>query len=449
MRSATQLRDDILAIWRAGVDRVRSDRLIAESVRVEGDNLFIGDEALDLRKVRRIVVVGAGKAGAGMAAGLERAIGEQVMQEKLLSGWVNVPDDCTAGSGRICLHGARPAGVNEPTPAGVAGAAEIRNLLVSADKQDVAIALISGGASALLPDPQEGVSLSDKLAITRALSAAGANIAELNTVRKPLSRLKGGGLARICNAGRLFGLIISDVPGDPLEIIASGPTVPDSATPNDALAVLKRFGIARELAPAAFDYLSSRQGKVSQPNLHCAVTNLIIGNNALAVDGAGEEAERRGYSFAMTSAPAPEGPAEDVGRHLAELALRMRDRPGPDCLISGGEPVVTLAPPERRGRGGRNQQLVLSALQSLTADGGESIAMVSGGTDGEDGPTDAAGAILTASVIAEARRLNLDTADYLARNDAYSFFQEVKGLLLTGPTHTNVCDLRVLAVSRR
>jgi hydroxypyruvate reductase len=448
-RSARQLRQDALAIWKAGVDRVRSDRLVEENVRVDGNLLTLGEESIDLGTVRRIVVVGAGKAGAGMATGLERALGERVMREKRVSGWVNVPDDCAGGASPIHLHGARPAGVNEPTAAGVAGALEIRRLLSEAERDDVVIALISGGGSALLPDPVEGVSLEDKLAITRLLSGAGANITELNAVRKQLSRLKGGGLARIRGAGRLFGLIISDVPGDPLAMIASGPTVPDSSTPAAARAILERFGVRRETAPAVFDYLNSRRAKASRRAPVCAVRNLIIGNNAMAVDGAGEEAERRGYSFAMTSATAPEGAAEDVGKHLATLALRMRDQPGPDCLISGGEPVVTLAPPGERGRGGRNQQLVLAATHSLLDDNGEGIAMVSGGTDGEDGPTDAAGAVLDARLIAEVKRLKLDPATYLVRNDAYSFFQSVNGLIKTGPTHTNVCDLRVITVSQR
>jgi glycerate-2-kinase len=176
------------------------------------------------------------------------------------------------------------------------------------------------------------------------------------------------------------------------------------------------------------------------------VTNLILGNNATAVDGAGVEAERLGYSHAMISATTSEGPAEDVGRHLASMALKMRDNPGPDCLISGGEPTVKLIDERRRGRGGRNQQLALAALNEL-ADS-EGICLLSGGTDGEDGPTDAAGAIVDAEVIRAAATASLDVNDYLARNDAYTFFQKCDGLWVTGPTQTNVCDLRVIVVER-
>ena len=180
----------------------------------------------------------------------------------------------------------------------------------------------------------------------------------------------------------------------------------------------------------------------------CQVTNLIIGNNATAVDAAGRAAERLGYSPALHSARRSEGQAEAVGRDLAEQALRMRSGPGPDCLVSGGEPVVKLIDARRRGLGGRNQQLALAAAERLWEDGATGLGLLSGGTDGEDGPTDAAGAIVDASVIAAARRLGLSPAACLARNDAYHFFDPLDALLRTGPTHTNVCDLRVVVVDR-
>ncbi len=189
-----------------------------------------------------------------------------------------------------------------------------------------------------------------------------------------------------------------------------------------------------------------QQSAAARPT--CRVTNLIIGNNATAVDAAGMEAERLGYAHAMRCADRSEGPAEEVGRHLAEIALSMRNRPDPNCLISGGEPVVTLVDESRRGLGGRNQQLVLAALQHLWDDGARGIALLSGGTDGEDGPTDAAGALIDEEVLAAARRCRLDPADYLARNDAYRFFLPLDALIKTGATHTNVCDVRVVAVHR-
>jgi glycerate 2-kinase len=299
-----------------------------------------------------------------------------------------------------------------------------------------------------MPAPVEGITLEDKLQVTRYLSAAGANIEQLNTVRKQLSRIKGGGLARACRAGWLISLIISDVLGDPLDVIASGPTVEDTSTPGAALEVLDHFA-ARSggISPRVFEYLEQKQ-QTRPPRPTCKVTNLVIGNNATAVYAASLEAERLGYSYVVQNPRRSEGPAEEVGRHLAEIALGVRDHPGPLCLISGGEPVVTLVDESRRGLGGRNQQLVLAALEHLADDGAAGIVLLSGGTDGEDGPTDAAGAILDAAILAAAREQDLDPADYLARNDAYHFFQPLDALIQTGPTHTNVCDVRVILVDR-
>ncbi len=459
LRSSADLRADALAIWHAGLAAVRSDRLVRDNVRIDNNCLLIGDDVLrlPLSSIHRIAVVGAGKAGAGMAAGLQQALGPQILADKQVHGWLNVPADCVSsdlgpgtldlGPSRIHLHPARPAGINEPTPAGVFGAEKVLDIVSSLGPSDLCFCLISGGGSALLPAPVEGVSLAEKLAVTRHLSAAGANIEELNTVRKQLSRIKGGGLARACRAGRLITLIISDVLGDPLDVIASGPTVPNSTTATDALAVLVRYDCATPNLRHLFQHSALRT-----PHSPLApTTNLIIGNNALAVDSAGIEAERRGYSHAMSASTTLEGPAEDIGRHLAHMAIQMQSESGPDCLITGGEPTVKLAPPEIRGRGGRNQQLVLAALVeflALAPSPSSSFALLSAGTDGEDGPTDAAGAILDSQTIARMRELNLDPADYLRRNDAYTFFQATNSLLQTGPTHTNVCDLRVLTVNR-
>jgi len=197
-----------------------------------------------------------------------------------------------------------------------------------------------------------------------------------------------------------------------------------------------------------FDYLEQK-GRQPDAQRACQVTNQIIGGNPTAVDAAGAAAERLGYRPAIAAATESEGLAEDVGRELAQKALRMRSARGPDCLVSGGEPVVRLIEPARRGLGGRNQQLVLAALQTLRAAGGaERIALLSGGTDGEDGPTDAAGAVLDAGLLAAAEAHRLDPADYLRRNDAYRFFEPLGGLIVTGPTHTNVCDLRVVVVDQ-
>jgi len=448
-RASQHLRSDALAIWRAGVAAADSARLVAQHVRVDGATLHIADEALALPRLRRIVVVGAGKAGAGMAAGLEAALGRSVLSTKHVTGWVNVPADCVRPLPHITLHAARPAGVNEPTAAGIAGCAQILQLVEQLTADDLCVCLLSGGGSALLPAPAPGITLQDKLAVIQHLSSAGANIQQLNTVRKHLSRIKGGRLARACRAGHLVTLIISDVLGDPLDVIASGPTVPDTTTAREALAILDQFHArAAGISKAVFDCLQTQvaQAGTAEPQAGCHVTNHVIGNNAVAVDAAGQEAERRGYSHAMLAA-----------RQLAEMARTMQRTPGPDCLITGGEPTVTLAPPAVRGLGGRNQQLVLAALQDLVAAAPhcpgtsplDGLLILSGGTDGEDGPTDAAGALADAPLASAAVEQGLDLQHYLARNDAYHFFEPLGGLIKTGPTHTNVCDVRVVLVNQQ
>ena len=451
----SQLRRDARAIWQCAVEAVDSERLVRENVRVvqhrNGLRLEIAGQVVEITPLRRILVVGAGKAGAGMAAGLEAALGPDLLRDKHLRGWINVPADCVRQLARIHLHAARPAGVNEPTPEGAAGSAEIMRLVSELGPDDLCIALISGGGSALLPLPIDGITLDDKLAVTRFLSAAGAPIDELNTVRKQLSRIKGGGLARACGAERLVALVVSDVLGDPLDLIASGPTVEDSSTPADALQILERYDArAAGISERVMSALAERQSERREPP-RCRVTNHIIGNNATAVAAAAREAQRLGYRVESTSAARSEGPAEAIGRQLADQALALSASRRGGCLISGGEPTVKLIDSASRGKGGRNQQLVLAAVDELAsadargaAIGG--IVILSGGTDVEDGPTDAAGAWADAELIAAAKNRDLDPAEYLARNDAYHWFEPVGGLINTGPTHTNVCDVRVVLV---
>ena len=450
-RSSEELKNDALTIWQAGVDAVRSDVLVRENLHVADDRLHIASQSIRLDQIGRIAVVGCGKAGAGMAAGVEAALGDRVLADKQVVGWVNVPDDCVCRLKRIHLHGARPPGVNEPTQTGVEGAYRILEMVHSLSPQDLCICLISGGGSALLPAPVEAICLEDKLAVTRHLSGAGANIQQLNTVRKHLSRIKGGGLARACRAGRLIVLIISDVLGDPLDVIASGPTVPDRSTPAEALAVLEQFDARRAgISDAVFRYL---QDTATQrvPSTPCCssvqVTNYIIGNNATAVAAAAREAARLGYETRTDAAEQLEGDAETVGRRLADAAVAMRSAGQPACLVSGGEPTVRLVPSDQRGLGGRNQQLVLAALDYLQARVGETyegLVLLSGGTDGEDGPTDAAGAWFDQTRVQQMQALGLQPRPFLLRNDAYRFFDALGALIRTGPTHTNVCDLRIV-----
>jgi glycerate 2-kinase len=450
-----QLRDDAIAIWQVGVEAVRAPRLVRNVVRREGGTLIIGDERLPVAGIGRIAVVGAGKAGAGMAAGLEEAVGGELLDR--LDGWVNVPDDCVRPLTKIHLHGARPAGVNEPTEQGVVGAERILEIVSSLSSNDLCIVLISGGGSALLPAPVEGVSLADKQSITRGLSRAGATINELNCVRKQLSRIKGGRLAAACTAGRMITLIISDVIGDPLDVIASGPTVPDTTTAADALDILNKYAADIDVPASIMRHLQQSatpggrvRSEADGPARAALFTvgglrlsNIVIGNIEMAVAAAADEARRRGYSVEALGG-ANTGIARDVGVELAERCLALRDAEArPTCLLSGGEPTVHVVPTDQPRQGGRNQELILAAVQRLWDEDTSRLALLSGGTDGEDGPTDAAGAIVDADAIARAKVLSLDPAEYLAINNSYPFFEQTGGLLRTGPTHTNVMDLRV------
>lgn len=446
-RSAEQLREDAWKIWLAGVEAVKPERLIPEWLHVDGDSLWVGEQLFDLRAIDRIAVVGAGKAGASMTVAVERALGADVLQRKEVRGWVNVPADCLRDTQAIHLHAARPAGVNEPTPAGVAGTEQILKIIGSMGPRDLCLCLISGGGSALLPMPRTGISLETKIWLTREIAARGGDIHHLNTVRREISGVKGGGLARRCAAGNLVTLTLSDVMTDDLEVIASGPTIPRKPTPDAALGILRELELLESPAGQEVCQVLQRENPEGTANGSLPeLLNLVIGKNATAVDSAGIVAEQLGYSHAMVSGDLEENSAEAVGHWLAENGAAMREKSGPDCLISGGESTVSLVPSAQRGKGGRNQQVALAALNHLQD--WSDLALVSGGTDGEDGPTDAAGARVDQGIVTQSRFAGLDAKDYLQRNDAYHFFQQVEGLIKTGPTHTNVCDLRVICVGR-
>ena len=339
------------AIWWAGVRAVSPDTLIEQQVHQQSTCLNIGGETIDFVGSGRVVVLGAGKAGGRMVVGLERAILNAGFPAERLSGWVNVPEDFSPLrlTKRIQLHPARPMGSNEPTIAAVDGSNEILRLASTASEDDLCVVLLSGGGSALLPAPADGLSLQDKLAVTRLLSDAGADIVALNTVRKQLSRIKGGGLARTCTAKRMVVFVLSDVLGDSLQSIASGPCIADESTPDDVLAILERFDPNHTLPAAVYRCLKTHKQASSSVSIHCKVTHQIIGNLSLAVDVAGEYADHLGWKPAMVVARRSEGSAEEVGRHLARMSVEMLRQESPNCLISGGEPTVTLPPTDVRG----------------------------------------------------------------------------------------------------
>jgi hydroxypyruvate reductase/glycerate 2-kinase len=441
----SELRRHARTTWDAAVAAARPEPLVRAA---------LADPALPvgraLAQARRVLVAGAGKAGAAMSAGVEEALAGSLDR---VEGVVNVPAGSVRPLRAVRLHAARPAGSNQPTAEGVAGASQILDLLAAAGPDDVALCLFSGGGSALLPAPAAGVSLEDKQQVTRLLHACGATINEMNAVRKHLSRAKGGRLAQAFTGRALFSLIISDVIGDPLDVIASGPTAADPTTFADALAVLDKYGLPARTPPGVLDYL--RRGaeggepetlKQLPPHVH----NYVIGNNAKSLAAARAEAEKLGYRVLNLGAFI-EGETRHVATAFAGIvrSVRADGQPlaPPACLLSGGETTVTLA--ENHGRGGRNQEFVLAAALKLGRDGLRDVVVLSGGTDGEDGPTDAAGALADAATLDRAGELGLEPAAFLARNDAYPFFAATGGLLRTGLTQTNVMDVRVILLVDR
>jgi glycerate 2-kinase len=345
---------------------------------------------------------------------------------------------------KIKLHAGRPAGHNFPTVEGVAGTQQMMELLRNAGPKDVGICLISGGGSALLPLPVEGVSLEDKQLVTQLLHACGASIDELNTVRKKLSLLKGGGFARAFTGKKLISLILSDVIGDPLSIIASGPTVEDASTNADALAVLEKYDLISK-APASIREVLKQAPPVQDfpPN----VENHILGNNQTALQAATRAARDHGYVVLNLGSFFAGDTQQCAKFHAGVVRSILYDAipfTVPACILSGGETTVDLR--GSIGKGGRNQEFVLTLLQELDQVDWMTLTALSGGSDGEDGPTDAAGAIADQDLFLDAKEAGLATSTYLKAHDAYRFFDQIGGLVKTGPTQTNVMDVRVLLI---
>jgi hydroxypyruvate reductase/glycerate 2-kinase len=438
-QGCSERRLDALAIWQAAVDAARPEPLMLSAIAAIRSTL---------EAAPRILVVGAGKAGAAMSAGVEAAL--PVLLPRI-TGIVNVPSELVRPLRAIRLHAARAAGSNQPTAEGVAGARRILDLVAHAGPDDVGLCLLSGGGSALLPAPVDGITLEDKQTVTLLLHACGATINEMNCVRKHLSAVKGGRLAQAFTGKDLYSFIISDVIGDPLDVIASGPTAADPTTFADALAVLNAYHLRAKAPAAVWNHLhkGAAAGVPETPKtLPGHIHNHIVGNNQKSLHAAQTEAQRRGYRV-VNLGSFIEGETTQAAVVLAGIArsLRVDGIPlsPPVCLLSGGETTVTLA--ANHGRGGRNQEFVLAVLDKLGPEGMHRVVVLSGGTDGEDGPTDAAGAIADETTWQRADAGNLRPAAFLARNDAYSFFETTGDLLKTGLTQTNVMDVRVLLLS--
>jgi glycerate 2-kinase len=446
-------RDLVGAIRDAALAAVDPAEAVRRWVQREQDVLRIAARDYSLASFEHVWIAGGGKAAGPMAAALAERVGEQ------LSGGVIVTKYGHADAGppaaTIAVY---EAGHPVPDEAGVRGARQLADVVRGAGPADLILCPISGGGSALMVLPVPGVTLSDLQMLTEQLLRSGATINELNAVRKHLSQIKGGGLARMATPATLVSLILSDVVGDPLDVIASGPTVPDPTTFQDAWAVLERYELIESAPPSIVGRLKAgneaaretRGGKAPAETpkpgdpIFERVQNVIVGSNRTAAQGALEKARELGFNPLLLTTYV-EGEAREVAHVVAALAKEIvrYDEPvaRPACLICGGETTVTV---RGDGLGGRNQELALAAAPAL--EGWPDIVLLALATDGTDGPTDAAGAFVSGDTVARARQADLDPLSYLARNDSYHFFEKLGDLVVTGPTQTNVNDLLFIFV---
>ncbi|RJQ22609.1 MAG: glycerate kinase [Nitrospiraceae bacterium] len=403
---------------------------------------------------KKLVVAGFGKAACPMAKAVEDELSDLLDDGAVITKYGH----CEGQGSRVRGQGVNnypslvtrhpslkifEAGHPLPDKNGIKGTEEIINLLENADENTLVVCLISGGGSALLVSPYKGISLSEKQEITDLLLKSGADIYELNTIRKHISKVKGGRLAEIAWPAKIISLVLSDVIGDKLDVIASGPTSPDTSTYHDALKVMKKYGLMDKSPNSIIEILQKgKSGLVPETpkggdKLFEGVENIIIGSSRTALDAAKRKAEELGFHAEILSSGLA-GEAREVGKWLAEKA---KEAKGARCVLSGGETTVTV---KGSGLGGRNMELALAfAMEIEDIDG---ITLLSAGTDGTDGPTDAAGAIVNGDTVRKAKAAGLAPMEYLNNNDSYNFFKEIDGLFITGPTGTNVMDLQIALI---
>jgi len=437
------MRQHARAVFTAALKAVDPVEAVLRYVKRVDDGLQVGEHRFAFNDYDRILVVGAGKAGAPMARALEDLLGDRISD-----GVIVVKEGHGLPLAHVRIHEA-----SHPVPdeRGIKGAEEILALVKDAGERDLVLCLISGGGSALLVAPAEGVTLADKQAVTRLLLACGADIHEINTIRKHLSRAKGGGLARFAYPATVVSLILSDVIGDDLNVIASGPAVPDTSTFADTRQVLEKYDIWDRVPAAVQSRIDQGLKGVIEdtPKAGDAVFQRcfseLVGTNIQALKAAGLKALELGYRTLILTSTV-EGEAREVVKVLTAIAKEVRGSgnplSAPACILCGGETTVTI---RGDGKGGRNQEFALAS--ALALDGMENVVVLAGGTDGNDGPTNAAGAIADGSTLARARAKDLDPLYYLKRNDSYHFFQALEDLVITGPTRTNVMDVYLILVA--
>jgi glycerate 2-kinase len=441
--SLDSLRSDARSIFTAGLQSADPFAAIVRTLELREDSLRVADRTYELSAVQNIFVAGCGKAAARMALAVQALLGE-----RLVGGVIVVKHGHQLPIERVKVI---EAGHPIPDEAGLGGARQVMDLARSCGKKDLLFFLVSGGGSALLPYPAAGLSLEDKRRTTAALLRSGAKIQEVNAVRKHISQIKGGRLARLAAPAMLVTLVLSDVINDSLEAIASGPTVPDSSTYADCLRIIKRYGVERLIPFAVVDFLEGgANGQIAETpkpsdTVFRDTQNVIVGGNRLALAAAQHRAQALGYHTLVLSDEL-QGESRIVAKSHSDLVKEFLQTKTaarrPACLLSGGETTVTV---RGDGLGGRNQEFSLAA--AIEIDGIDGVVILSGGTDGTDGPTDAAGGIVDGCTIDRGRAKNLDAAVFLAQNDSYHFLQATEDLLVTGPTLTNVMDLQITLIA--
>lgn len=436
----------LLQIVDRTIAAVSPDPAMRAALSLNGDMLTVDGREYDLSRFKRIFVIGAGKASASMAETLEDILGD-----RLHGGIVATKYDHA-----LKLKKTQVLESNHPVPdlAGERAAKELISLAKGTSETDLVFCLLSGGASAIVPAPRTPVTLAIKQATTRKLLECGATINEINAIRKHLSQFKGGHLAKALEPATVLTLIISDVVGDHLDVIGSGPTAPDASTFLDCQAILDKYalcsGIPEEVTKVIADGCAGEAPETCKEGEPCfnRVHNVIIAGNSMAVDGAAAAAHQLGYAPVVVDY-AMEGEARDVAKRLVRLAGEycdgMHEVKPPVCLLAGGETTVTI---NGNGKGGRNQEFALAAAIELSEMQScrEGISIMSLGTDGSDGPTDAAGALVLPDTVAQSDTQASSARQYLATNNAYEFFTNTGTLLKTGPTRTNVMDVVAILI---
>lgn len=437
------LKQTATAIFEAGVRAVAPDVCVKKHLHISSNRLCIGGIDLNLDQIRHIYVAGAGKASAAMAKEVEKVLGSRIHDGVVVTKY---------GHG-LPLNHCRVMEAGHPVPDenGMAGATALLDLVSGAGPDDLVVCLISGGASALTPLPADGITLGDKQETTRQLLGCGATIHEINTIRKHLSKIKGGQLCAAANGTRVVSLILSDVIGDDLDIIGSGMTAPDTGHFRVCRTILERHRIWDAVPETVKNHLlAGGDGwipdtpKPGNP-VFSRVFNQVVGSLSDALAAAAAEAKHLGFTpLVLTSMI--QGEAREAAKVLCAIAAEVR-RSGnpvssPACLLSGGETTVTL---KGTGKGGRNMELALAG--ALALEGTSGILLLSAGTDGTDGPTDAAGAFADGNTVPRAQHLGLSAEKHLKENDSHPFFKTLDDLLITGPTRTNVMDMQILLVS--